>query len=97
MTVFNLTFNIPATIAACQPNRNQSWAFLAANVGKMHEPSMPAGTDSIGVIPRFDLPFEITLHHELVHFAEDAGFSPAAVLRAVTLLPAISMMSRIAV
>ncbi|CAM1510461.1 Fc.00g007960.m01.CDS01 [Cosmosporella sp. VM-42] len=68
---------------------NQTYEIARENVRRLHKAGVPllAGTDAVGSTGVFDLPWGITLHHELENLVE-AGFTPAEALRAATSLPA---------
>lgn len=93
MEIWRLGFGNPALLAATQGGQPDdrkavSYDIVVQNVVALRKAGVPvlAGTDAVGVQGPFIIPFGLTLHCELENLV-GAGYTPAAALRAATMLP----------
>ncbi|KAI1116095.1 amidohydrolase [Nemania sp. NC0429] len=93
MEIWRLGFGNPALLAATQggqPDDRKAVSFdiVRNNVVALRKAGVPvlAGTDAVGAQGPFIIPFGLTLHCELQNLV-GAGYTPAAALRAATMLP----------
>ncbi|KAI1170709.1 hypothetical protein F4777DRAFT_102797 [Nemania sp. FL0916] len=93
MEIWRLGFGNPALLAATQGGQPDdrkavSYDVVLNNVIALRKAGVPvlAGTDAVGTQGPFSIPFGLTLHCELENLV-GAGYTPAAALRAATMLP----------
>ncbi|KAI0970616.1 hypothetical protein F4678DRAFT_480011 [Xylaria arbuscula] len=93
MEIWRLGFGNPGLLAATQTlqpadRKAVSYDIVVENVVALRKAGVPvlAGTDATGSQGPYSLPFGLTLHCELENLVS-AGYTPAAALRAATILP----------
>ncbi|KAI0439989.1 hypothetical protein F4803DRAFT_529162 [Xylaria telfairii] len=93
MEIWRVGFGNPGLLALTQggqpPDRKAvSYDIIVQNVIALRNAGVPvlAGTDAVGAQGPYAIPFGLTLHCELENLV-GAGYTPAAALRAATLLP----------
>ncbi|KAI1420652.1 hypothetical protein F5Y12DRAFT_105035 [Xylaria sp. FL1777] len=93
MEIWRVGFGNPGLLELTQnmlPEERKavSYDIVVQNVIALHKAGVPvlAGTDSVGFQGPYNIPFGLTLHCELENLVE-AGYTPAAALRAATVLP----------
>ncbi|KAI0434079.1 hypothetical protein F5Y09DRAFT_349693 [Xylaria sp. FL1042] len=93
MEIWRIGFANPGLLALTQGGQPDdrkavSYDIIVENVAALRKAGVPvlAGTDAVGAEGPYYIPFGITLHCELENLVS-AGYTPAAALRAATLLP----------
>ncbi|KAI0117812.1 hypothetical protein GGR51DRAFT_573541 [Nemania sp. FL0031] len=93
MEIWRIGFGNPGLLALTQggqPDDRKAVSFdiVVENVVALRKAGVPvlAGTDSVGAQGPYSIPFGLTLHCELENLVS-AGYTPAAALRAATVLP----------